>query len=461
MTTSTTDRTRQFSPVLEPHGKRHFEAIDKTYRNNTESDYTEKIEALTKRFDYASNSQHYWGPPEFSTLYGTPLYDEASSSQKLALNHLYWVGQYIHTSASEANTMLYNQVTAGVFTHIKGYETLCEELDLETSQERYHVRAFQRVGYQTKLSLMGKESLGNAFQKNSHKKTALSAQPLLHFLSSLRQNSSWEAFQEQTFRKINQVMFKGQAHYYSTFLEEKGSQSIPTTAGGLAGVTASPSLFKFFTLSWGSSPFLAAQYYSARMIANMSLKAYEHNYFKYFRDLDKQGEFIPVPTAISYYHMLDESFHTTMSQVISQEVYKDFAKPTAYEKFLANTIIYLTQKGLLGGLSGGIPATFRNDASFMLSFYRLLRSPLFDMSPSDAMHWMDKCLCREHEGFHANFQHHQRLLSDFRRFFSKLDYLSPVNREMQIMADGGSIEKAIRQNVKAFKQFSDSLNLEH
>jgi hypothetical protein len=442
--------------------RKHFQVIEKTYQNNRESDYTEKIEALGKGFDYDSNKDHYWGDQELSTLYGTPLYQEASESQKLALNHLYWVGQYFHTASAEANTMLYNQVTCGVFQKFGGYETLCNELDFETDQERYHINTFHRIGYKTKLALLGKEALGNSLHKKLNQSNQLSERlnpgRLLSQFMPNSVDSSWKSVQESTFRWVTKLMNRENSDYYSQFLEEKGQDQIPTATGGLAGLTASPSAFKFMTLNWGSSPFFAAQYYSARMIANMSLKTYEYRYYKRFRDLDKANEFIPTPTAVSYYHLLDESFHTTMSQVISQDVYRDFPKPTAYEKAVSNIIIYLAQCGILGGLSAGIPATFRDDASFMPSFYRLLKSPLFNsMSDQEALFWIEKCLCQEHDGFHTNLKYHQILLSDMRRFFGRLDYLLPVNREMRLMAAGGSIDRAVKRNIAAFQQFSRSV----
>jgi hypothetical protein len=436
--------------------KKHFHVIEKTYHSNTNSDYTEKIEALGNNFDYQSNSQHYWGDRELSTLYGTPLYAEASPSQKLALNHLYWVGQYHHTAASEANTMLYNQVTSGVFANISGYETLCRELDVETDQERFHIKTFQKISYKTKIALLGKESLANALPQKSDNGllNQFLAKPVNRWMNA---RSFRESLEESSLRFIARAIFQGNNRYYSQFLTEKGNTSIPTTTGGFAGVTASPSMFKFLTLNWGSSPFMAAQYYSARMIANMSLKAYEHRYFKQFKDLEKTGEFIPTPIAVSYYHLLDESFHTTMSQVIAQDVYQDFPKPTVYEQLLANTIIFLVQRGLLGGLSGGLPVVFRDDACFMPAFYRLLTSPVFNMSAKEALHWMEKCLSQEHEGFHLNLKYHQSLLSNFRRFFDRLDYLWPINREMRLMASGGSIERAIQHNTLALKQFAKSV----
>ncbi|BAZ50020.1 hypothetical protein NIES4103_26340 [Nostoc sp. NIES-4103] len=444
------EKNKDFTLFGDKH-KKHFQVIEKTYQNNIESDYTDKIEALGKDFDYSSNSNHFWGDRELSTLYGTPLYQQASHAQKLALNHLYWVGQYQHTASAEANTMLYNQITSGVFAHVGGYETLCQELDFETTQERHHINTFHKIGYKTKIALLGKESFGNPL----HKK--LNNQTQNNLLDKFQKFPNQEEIQDFTFRLITKLMHQGKENYYSEYLKHK-SDSIPTTTGGLAGITASPSVFKYLSLNWGSSPFLAAQYYSVRMVANMSLKTYEYHYYKQFRDLDRKGEFVPTPIAVSYYHLLDESFHTTMSQTIAQEVYKDFPKPTMYEKLLSNVVILLLQRGLLSGLSAALPATFRDDVNFMPSYYRLLTSPLFNkMSQEDALHWMEKCLCEEHEGFHVNLKYQQTLLNDLRRFFGHLEYLWPVNREMRLMAEGGSIEKAIKRNQIAFQQFASSV----
>ena len=192
-------------------------------------------------------------------------------------------------------------------------------------------------------------------------------------------------------------------------------------------------------------------------MANMLIKNYEYRYSQYYREVEKKGGFIPAPLAVSHYHLMDEAFHTTTSQLIAQDLYKDFPKPTAYEKFLANLTIYRAQSVGLSGLSGGIPAIFRSDESFILSFYRLLQSPVFDMSAQEALEWLEKCLCHEHDGFHLTFKYHQRLLSDLRRLFDPIDYLWPINRKMGLMASGGSISKAIQINSKAFDRFSRSV----
>lgn len=439
--------------------KNHQKIFENTYLNNTNSDYTEKMEELARNFDYNADKEYYWGPPELSIFYGTPLYEQASSSQKLALNHLFWVGQYNHTAATEANTVLYNQVTSGVFSRLNSYETLCKELDLETNQEHTHIYTFQKIGYKIKLALLGKQGLKdpreNSSSKNSKKRVLLNAPAKTNGLSAYAAQ-----YRDSAFRLITKLMQKDYEEHYSTFLkiQEERTKEIPGTSGGLGGLVSQGSLQKFFTINWGSSPFLATQYYAIRMIGNMSLKCYEYNYFKYFKTLQKREEFIPTPTAVSHYHLLDESFHTTFSQVISQNLYKDFPAATNYEKTVANLTVLMAQLGVVGGLSGVMPTVFRSDAYFQLMLLRILKSPIFSMSNEEALYWMEKCLCHEHDGFYQNQKYHRRLVTEFRRFFDPMQYLWPVNHEMKIMSAGGSIEKAIKTNKKSFKEFVQTFN---
>ncbi|GET44090.1 hypothetical protein MiSe_89160 [Microseira wollei NIES-4236] len=442
--------------------KKHIKLTEINYRRNTESDLTEKIEAMDRNFKYSSNRDYYWSEPELSLLYGTPVYEQASPSQKKALNHLYWATQYNQTAATEANAVLYNQVTAGVFGTLGGYETLCQELDLETAQERHHIHAFHRIGYKTKRDLLGAafnaSIQGKSYKKNDSPRRLAPGQKSQLF--SFNWQSSPSGFQESALRFVtNKVLLKNQARHYSQYLrdlEEKG-ESIPAQTTGLLGHLAPKPLLQFFTLNCGTSPFLACVFYVTRFMANMPIKNYEYRYSLYYRELEKQGEFIPSPLAVSHFHLLDEAFHTTTSQLIAQDLYKDFPKPTAYEKFLANLTIYRAQSVGLNGLSGGMPAIFRSDESFMLSFYRLLQSPVFNMSSQEAIEWLEKCLCQEHDGFHLTLKYHQRLLSDLRRLFDPIDYLWRANREMQVMAKGGSINQAIQTNIKAFEQFCRSV----
>lgn len=142
------------SPALSTKARNPFKLIEKNYQNNLASDYTEKIEQLDKAFDYANNSTHYWSEPELSLLYGTPLYEAASPAQKLALNHLYWVSQYNFTALGEAETVHYNQITAGSLSRMGGsYEAIAHQLEHEATQERSHIHAFFFMDEEPSLNL--------------------------------------------------------------------------------------------------------------------------------------------------------------------------------------------------------------------------------------------------------------------------------------------------------------------
>lgn len=423
------------------------------YSNNKKSDYTEKIKALDNLFDYESQRSYYWGPAELSTFYGTPLYDQASSSQKLALNHLYWVTQYNQTAATEANAILYNQVTEGLFSAIKGCDILCQELSLETAQEHYHIHAFHTVGYRVKRSLFGLGRLQKPRKKisKSHKIRHKSGKPHNYTLGKL---------QEYILHLISSQRLKNNSSkLYSDYLKtlEEKKEPVPIQTTGLLGQVIPPSLSQLMTVSFGTSPFLACFFYATRYLANILLKNYEYRYYQYYRQLVRTNKSIPVPTALSYYHMLDESFHTTISQVIAQDLYKEFPQPTMYERLVSNTIIYRGQLLMLSGLSGVMPATFRDDSTFLQPLYQTLRSSLFEMSHQDALHWLEKCVCHEHEGFHLNIKYHERLLSNMRQAFHSLDYLWPVNRELGVMASGTCLNKILKNNRQNFIRFAQRI----
>ncbi len=445
-TTKALDTSNQSSQAKEQE-KKPLKLIEKNYRNNLDSDYTEQIEELDKNFKYSSNSNSYWSEPELSTLYGTPLYEAASPSQKIALNHLAWVSQYNHIANSEAETVHYNQITAGSFSAMGGdYQIIAHQLEHETSQERSHIHAFYKLSYQTMKALLGKQAFINPVKNQSNQHS--------------RGSSQFSNYQYSALRFMSKMMLKGKEQYHSQYLNELEAENklISTSTNGFFhGRGAIPqSLLRFFAFNWGSSPFLASQYYVLRFIANMLLKNKEHSIFLYRKKLQKQGEFVPAPTAISHYHFLDEAFHTTTSLFLARDLYKHLPKPTAYEKYVVNMAVYMAQRSNLTGLSG-VLTSLGDDRPLMVYIYKLLQTSLFNMSAQEALHWMKKCFCYEHEGFHLSAKLHQSLLSDLRRVFDGIDYLSPVNREMQIMAKGGSISNAVQNNIKAFKQFSMSV----
>jgi hypothetical protein len=441
----------QASRPIESRPKKHFKLIETTYRNNADSDYTENIAKLSKTFNYQSNSEHYWSEPEQSLLYGTPLYEMASPAQRLALNHLHWFVNYNYISDSETETVFCNQVTASVFDAVGGYTTLSDELAVESEQEHCHINTFRKVGLMTATALIDKKGLSSLLKWNSYKLT-LGSKPL-------------PTYQYYALRSIAKGAFKHEEKNYSQYLQELEAKNefilkAPTT--GMLGRSLGNSLpmQSFFSFNWGAgSPFMACHFYAMRIIANLYLKNMEHSIVKYHKKLEHANQFIPAPTAISRNHFLDEAFHTTISQLIAKEMYRDFPKPNAYERFIANLGISTLQRGTLGGLSGVLPHRyFSDDPAIMELVYRLLQSPVFGMSATETLTWMERCFCHEHAGFHVAAKNRQRLLSDLRHFFDGVDYLSPVNRDMRLMAARGSITQAIQQNRKTFAAFSQSVS---
>ncbi|MGA7938127.1 MAG: hypothetical protein WCA35_31550 [Kovacikia sp.] len=445
------NKSQKPSPIIGANQpKKHFKLIETTYRNNADSDYTENIQELSKAFNYQSNSDHYWSDPEQSLLYGSPLYEAASPAQRMALNHLHWFVNYNYISDSETETVFFNQITSSVFDAIGGYTTLSDELAVETEQEHCHINTFRKVGLMTATALIDKKGLSALLKWNSYKLT-LGKEAL-------------PTYQYYALRSIAKGAFKKERQHYSQYLqtlEDKSKFIIKAPTTGMLGrsLDYSVPIQSFFSFNWGAgSPFMACHFYAMRYIANAYLKNMEHAIVKYYKKVQNRGEFIPAPTAISRNHFLDEAFHTTVSQLIAKDMYKDFAKPSAYESFVANLGILALQRGTLGGLSAVLPHRyFRDDFPIMELVYRLLQSPVFGMSTQDAIYWLERCFCYEHDGFHLAAKNRQRLLSDLQNFFGEFDYLWPVNREMSVMAARGSIAQATQRNLKTFDQFSRSV----
>ena len=80
-------------------------------RRNEEQDHTNLIDNSTANFNYAECKNEYWQAEEYSLLFGTPLWEQATPQQKLILNHLFWVGYYSQIISAEIATIFLNQVS--------------------------------------------------------------------------------------------------------------------------------------------------------------------------------------------------------------------------------------------------------------------------------------------------------------------------------------------------------------
>jgi hypothetical protein len=423
--------------------------LDCNHQNNLDSDYTEKIEEIYKNFQYDRNSQHYWSDPKLSLLYGTPLYEQCSETQKLALNHLYWALTYHKIVAdSEIEATRYNLITAGSFiAKSNSYQGLADMLEHETNQECIHIKAFHKIASQVYKNTIEKRSeKAPKLSTNNFQPDDFQSPELTDLLAQLSQESSEKSELKSAFEDNI---------YVKQFKASKKDVCSPTNGffNGLTGNFSQP-VRQLFVTSWGSSPFMACSFYVSRYISNLFLKNFEYKISRYYTGLQRNNQFIPEPTSISHYHFLDEAFHTITSLKLGRDLHKELAKPTEYEKLFSNVLVYAIQSINLGALSGVLPNRLMPDAHVMPLIYKVLTSTLFDMSNDEALGWMEKCLCHQHDGFDANKTFHHQMVLDMRRFTDSLDYLWPVNREMQLVDIGGSIDRAVTKNAKAFSQFS-------
>ncbi|BAU67476.1 hypothetical protein STA3757_48980 (plasmid) [Stanieria sp. NIES-3757] len=441
--------TTQGEKNLLEQKQKHLQLIENNYQHNLDTDYTEKIHELSDNFDYTQESDRYWSEPQLSFFYGTPLYEVASDSQKIALNQLNWVFKYHFVLFGETETIHYNQITGESFATLgENYRVIAEQLKHESAQERIHINAFSRINGQTVDTILGEPSYAKFTER---------------LYRNSWQNSRFSNYADLTLRSLTQLLLRGNQPSYLQYLNNLTEQErlgFTASRGFAHGLGVVPQfLTRFLAYNQGTSPFLASQYYVIRYMANLLLKSYEHNIYKYWKTLQKKSELVPTPTAVSYYHLLDESFHTTTSLFLARDFYKHLSPPTAYEKLIANLVVYLIQSTSFSGLSAISRYSFLGDSRYLIGFiYKLLKNPLFGMSDREALDWMEKCFCQEHEGFYLSAKYHQRLLLELRRFTDNFDYLWAVNREMKVMAAGGSVSTAIAKNTQTFKRFARQIN---
>lgn len=143
------------------------------------------------------------------------------------------------------------------------------------------------------------------------------------------------------------------------------------------------------------------------------------------------------------------------SKLVIHEMYKDFAKPTAWELLVVNVLVRNLQF-TMNTLSCAVPGIFSDDAAYMPLIYEMLRSPLFDLSAEEALQTIEDCFCREDDGFHVAAKYHQRAFKQNLEYLEGIDGLLGVNRELKIMASA-SIPKSLKNNIQAFQRFRQAL----
>lgn len=369
-----------------------YRQLQINYTRNQQQDHTKLLDEAAVSFKYEDCQHEYWNPEEFSLLYGTPLWEQASISQKVILNQLYWVAYYSQIISAEIATIYFNQTSAAGLYAQEDFRLVCDLLDLESTQERAHINAFKKVSEQVELALFGQRVFTYAM-RGPFAETMI-------FADTNALKRKWKQIQLQ-----------------------------------------------YFGLLSAANTFLACQYFTVRGVRTLNGKLVQHKLSNYYQK-HPDRENAPIPSKISYYHFMDESFHFNSSTIISHEVLKCIQPPTAFESWVANLGVRGCQQDHYH-FSAAINGIFWYDPALYLPIYRVLRSPTFSMSDREAKEMMRLCFTQESEGLHRSYQTHAEAVESYKVYLQPIDYLWKSNREMSMMSSN-SIDKYLTTQRKAW-----------
>jgi hypothetical protein len=372
-----------------------YKKLQINYTRNKQQDHTKLLDEAAAAFCYEDCKDEYWNPEEFSLLYGTPLWEQASPTQRIILNQLYWVAYYSQIISAEIATIYFNQTSAAGLYAQEDFRLVCDTLDLESSQERAHINAFRIVANQVEMALFGKHVFSYTM-RGPFTETMV-------FADTSIWKRRWKKLQLQAFGLLS-----------------------------------------------SDNTFLACQYFTVRGVRTLNGKLVQHKLSNYYQKHPNQ-ETAPIPAKISYYHFMDESFHFNSSTIISHDVIHCLKPPTSFEKLVANLGIRGCQQDHYH-FSAAINGIFWYDPALYSAVYQILRSPVFDMSDAEAKDMMRECFTQETEGLHRSYKTHTEAMESYKVYLEKLDYLWENNRQMSIMA-ANSIPKYLEIQKQAFANF--------
>ncbi|ATH07975.1 P-aminobenzoate N-oxygenase AurF [Halobacteriovorax marinus] len=375
--------------------------LEFNHRKNKEQDHTELLDSSAKNFNYQDCKGEYWNPEKFSLLYGTPLWDQASASERVLLNQIYWVAYYAQIISAEIATIFFNQTAAAGLFGLEDFRLVCETLDFESMQERAHIDAFKVIGEQ--------------FEE--------------------------EVFGERIFT------YPMRPYFYETMIFQKTNM--------IKKFWKSIQLRSYSLLSSGNA-FIGCQYLTVRGLRTLNGKIVQHQLSKYYTDHEDK-ENAPIPSKVSYYHFMDESYHFNSSNIIGSDIIKNLKKPTAFESFIANLGI----KGTLKDHSNfniSVNGIFWYEPAIFETLLKLLTTKVFGMSEKDAIHILKECFTKENQGIVEAFETHQTALESYRNYLSNIEYVSKSNKNGGSM-NKTSIENYLTENRRQFFEFERKKNV--
>lgn len=367
-----------------------------------EHDYTGLIDQAVSGFNFDACRQSRWNPEEFSILYGTPLWDQASSHQRILLNQLYWVAYYSQIVSAEIATIYFNQIaSAGMFA-LEDFRTVSDMLDIESAQERSHISAFKAIGEEVEWELLG-ERFFTYPMRGAFAETMI-------FSANNRAKRFWRRLQ-----------------------------------------------LKAFALLSSTNAFIASQYLLVRGLRTLNGKLIQHHLSKSYHPAAEGKEEAPIPSAVSYFHFMEESQHFNTSKIIALDIPRSLEPPTAFERWVINRGVAGCQADHLN-ISVVVNGIFWYEPSLFQVVYRLLRSKLFGMEDGEARNMMQLCFAEETEGLHKSFQLQRTAVESYRAFVEPIPHLNKSNHEMSLMAKN-SIARYLKCNRAALKRFKPNAKM--
>lgn len=372
-----------------------YKKLELNQKRNHEQDHSAMMDEAARKFVFDECKNEYWNPEEFSLLYGTPLWSGATKTQRIILNQLFWVAYYAQIISAEIATIYLNQVSAaGLYAH-EDFRIVCDSLDLETKQERAHINAFKTIGEDVEWKLFG-ERLFTYPMRSLFEQTML-------FADSNPGKDFWRKMQ-----------------------------------------------IKAFTLLSSSNAFLASQYLLVRGLRTLNGKQIQHKLSSYYTT-HPDKEHAPIPSKISYYHFMDESFHFNTSKIIGHEIPRSLDPPTSFEKLIMNRGVQGCQRDHYN-FSATLKGIFWYEPSLFPVIYKLCRSPHFSMSDAEAREMLERCFCQENDAIYQAHELHRTAFESYKVYVDSIEYLNHQNRNMEIMGSN-SIQKYLQKNQHAMRIF--------
>lgn len=368
--------------------------VELNLKRNRGQDATEAIQDAVARYRYEDCRHSPWNPEQYALLWGTALWEQASPSQRVLLNQLYWVAYYTQIMSAEIATIFLNQVSAAGLYAVEDFRPVCDSLDLETKQERMHIHAFKTIGEDLEFQLFGRRMF---------------TYPMRHPFTETMVFADTNALKRWW----------------------KGIQ------------------LRAFT-SLAGNPFLGSQYLLIRGLRTLNGKIVQHRLSQYYTAHPDQEQ-APIPAAISWYHFSDESFHFNTSRIVGLEVPRVLPKPTPLEAWVVNLGVAGCQRDHYH-FSAAVNGIFWYDPALYTVIYRILRSPHFGLDAEEALQMVERCFCKDSEGVQAAARTHAEAVQSYRMFVEPISWLSAGNREMRHMARN-NVEQYLQTNRAAFRQF--------